>query len=164
MDYVTFDTDTGALTGGYTAQEPAEGENFIEVPAEQRANWTLYQANPERDGLELLPIPEPTEPPVPVPLARHITTLAFDNRFTHEELVALELASIDDLAGTTEQRTRAAHLRVYQRKVDRATYIDLDRADTRAGIEALEQFGVLAAGRALEILDAEVIDSERVPS
>ena len=55
----------------------------------------------------------------------------------------------------------AANLRVYQRKVDRATFIDLDRADTRSGVLQLEQFGLLAPGRALEILDAPVSDLER---
>jgi len=118
-------------------------------------------STPEEDAqreADLAAIVPPAQP------LRHITTLAFDNRFTQDELVALELASIDNPAGTTEQRELAANLRIYQRKVDRATYIDLDRADTRAGVLALEQFGVLAAGRAAEILDAEVADIERVPA
>lgn len=160
MNYVTYD-ENGKLTGSYADQSPADGELYFEVDDELRANWTLYRMNEARDGLELLP---PVEPPEPAPLPRHITKLAFDNRFTQEELVTLELASIDDPAGTTEQRTLAANLRVYQRKVDRATYIDLDRADTRAGVIALEQFAVLAAGRAIEILDGEITDIERVPS
>lgn len=90
----------------------------------------------------------------PVSGDRHITQLAFISRFTDAEAVAIDLASI----GATQQ---AASVRRYQKKVDAATYIDLDRADTRAGVQALEAAGLLAAGRALQILDAPVQESER---
>lgn len=90
----------------------------------------------------------------PAPALRHITELAFINRFTDAEAVAIDLASI----GATAQ---AASVRRYLKKVDAATYIDLDREDTRAGVQALETAGLLAAGRALEILDAPVQESER---
>jgi len=85
---------------------------------------------------------------------RHITQLAFISRFTDAEAKAIDLASI----GATDA---AASVRRYQKKVDAATYIDLDRADTRAGVQALETAGLLAAGRATVILDAPVQDSER---
>ena len=100
-------------------------------------------------------------PPAPVPVRRLITRLAFDNRFTQAESVALEIAQLDDPAASMPARQAAAALRASQRKVDRARYIDLDRPDTRAGVEALETAGLLAAGRALEILDDEIEDAER---
>jgi hypothetical protein len=78
---------------------------------------------------------------------RHITRLAFMNRFTDAEAVTIDLAS----QGAT---TQAAAMRRYQSKVDNATYIDLDLAETRGGVLQLEAEGVLAAGRALIILDA----------
>lgn len=87
---------------------------------------------------------------------RHITKLAFDNRFTQAESVAIEIAQLDDPSASMPARQAAAALRASQRKVDRATYIDLDRPDTRAGVLALEAGGLLGAGRALEILDAEI--------
>lgn len=90
---------------------------------------------------------------VPVPELRHITRLAFLSRFADAEAVAIDLASI----GATPQ---AAGMRRYMSKVNAATYIDLDRADTRAGVQALEAAGVLAAGRALQILDAPVQPEE----
>lgn len=94
------------------------------------------------------------EPGEPAPRPRHITRLAFLNRFTDAEAVAIDLASI----GATVE---AAGLRRYLAKVNAATFIDLDRADTRAGVQALEAGELLAAGRALEILDAPVQDAER---
>lgn len=64
MDYVTFDPATGTLTGSYTCQDPAEGESYIEVTPEQQARWTLYRMNAALDGLEVMPAPAPTDPPV----------------------------------------------------------------------------------------------------
>lgn len=156
MEYVTFDPDTGALTGGYTAQEPAEGENFIEVGPEQRANWTLYQANSERNGLELLP------PVVPAPLPRHITGFAFRERFTHDEKVRIDLASIDNPAAPLAERKLSASIRVMLADIAAARRVDLDMPKTRVGVETLEAAGLLdGEGRALEILDAEIVDDER---
>lgn len=85
---------------------------------------------------------------------RHITQLAFLNRFTDAEAVAIDLASI----GATVQ---AASLRRYMQKVNAAKFIDLNRTDTRAGVQALEAAGLLASGRAALILDAPIADSER---
>lgn len=95
------------------------------------------------------------EAPAPAaPEIRHITRLAFLSRFTDAEAVAIDLASI----GATAQ---AASMRRYLNKVNAATFIDLDRPDTRAGVQALESGGILSAGRALEILDAPVQPGER---
>lgn len=102
------------------------------------------------------PVQAPPAPPAPppVPPVRHITQLAFLSRFTDAEAIAIDLAS----QGATVQ---AASMRRYQAKVNAASYIDLDRADTRAGVQALESAGLLSAGRALAILDAAVQEHER---
>lgn len=90
-----------------------------------------------------------------VPVAtRYITPLAFMSRFTDAEAVAIDLASI----GATAQ---AAGVRRYLNKVNVAKHIDLDRADTRAGVQALETATLLAPGRALQILDSPVTATER---
>lgn len=99
----------------------------------------------------------PTVPePEPEPQSRHITRLAFRNRFTQAELITLEIAGLDDPSATMAQRQLSAAVRVMQRQVSEASYIDLDRADTRTGVIQLEAAGLLAPGRALEILDAEI--------
>jgi hypothetical protein len=92
---------------------------------------------------------------------RRITRLAFDQRFTQAERIAIDLASIDDPAATTETRQRAASLRDMRHQVNNATFIDLDRPDTRAGVEQLETAGLIGVGRAAEILDAPVQPHER---
>jgi hypothetical protein len=90
-----------------------------------------------------------------------ITRLAFRNRFTQAEKVTLELAALDDPAATMAQRQQAAAIRVYLADVATAIFINLDDAATRAGVQALEAGGLIGAGRALEILDAPVVVSER---
>jgi hypothetical protein len=93
--------------------------------------------------------------------ATRITRLAFRNRFSQAEKVALELAALDDPAATLVQRQQAAAIRVHLADVSASTFIDLGRDDTRAGVQALETGGLIGAGRALEILDATVEAHER---
>lgn len=88
------------------------------------------------------------------PKSYRITVLAFLSRFTDAEAIAIDLASI----GTTVQ---AATLRRYMQKVTSATYIDLEREDTVAGVQALETMNILASGRAAQILSKTISDSER---
>lgn len=88
--------------------------------------------------------------------ARHITPLAFRQRFGAGERVALEIAALDDPSASMPARQAAAALRSMLADVQTARYIDLERADTRAGVQQLETLGLLAAGRALDILDVPV--------
>jgi hypothetical protein len=92
--------------------------------------------------------------PVLAPTLRHITQLAFLTRFTDDEAIAIDLASI----GAT---TQAASIRRYSAKVNAAKYIDLDLAETRAGVQSLEANGLLAVGRAAVILDSVIQTSEK---
>jgi len=103
----------------------------------------------------------PPEPRLPAdPQRRYVTRLAFRNRFTQPEKAALEMAALDNPQADMSVRSQAAGLRAYMKDVDSATFIDLDRADTRAGVQMLEAGGLLAAGRAAEILDAPVQPEE----
>lgn len=77
---------------------------------------------------------------------RKITKLAFSSRFTDAEAMQIDVLSRGNDA-------LAAALRRYQTKLELATFIDLNRQDTRNGVIALEQMGLLAPGRALQILD-----------
>ena len=89
-----------------------------------------------------------------------ITRLAFRKRFTQAEKVALEIAALDDPSATPAQRAQAAALRAYLKDVDAATFIDLADAHVAAGVQTLEAAGLLAAGRAAEIINAPVTPDE----
>lgn len=92
--------------------------------------------------------------------SRRITRLGFKNRLTQQERITLDLASIDDPAAPAASRQLAAALRDLLSQVGIATFIDLQRADTRAGVQQLEVMGLLGAGRALQILDAPITPEE----
>lgn len=81
---------------------------------------------------------------------RHVTRLAFLSRFTPAERAAIRTAAKANVA-----------VEDYVAMVEAAMYIDLDRSDTRTGVQALEAATLLAPGRALEILDAAIEQHER---
>lgn len=99
-------------------------------------------------------VPEQVQPAPEVVEDKKITRLAFLNRFGDEEAIAIDLASI----GATVE---AAAVRLYLKKVDSATFIDLNDPKTRAGVITLESMGLIGPGRALDILDLPVEPSER---
>ena len=92
---------------------------------------------------------------------RRITKLAFRNRFTKAEKASIEFAALDDPTAPIAQRQQAAALRADLKDQEQATFIDLDDEDTRTGVLTLEAVGLIAAGRAVEILEAPVQDKER---
>lgn len=160
---------------------PAIAAQFVAVPDHVEVGWVLLQNisgtaladgeswHPPRTWIEqYLPgayrYAQRAAAPAPVyglpPPTRHITGLAFRNRFTFSEKVALELASADNPAAATNVRQAAAALRAYLEDAKAATYIDLDRDDTRAGVTQLQTQGLIAPGRAAEILDAPVQQHE----
>lgn len=92
--------------------------------------------------------------------AKKITRLAFRNRFTQAEKAAIEIAQLDDPSATMPQRYQAAALRASQADVSSSTYIDLDRADTIAGVQQLEAIGLIGSGRSDQILGAAIQPEE----
>ncbi|MBS3958295.1 MAG: hypothetical protein KGZ52_02690 [Xanthomonadaceae bacterium] len=95
-------------------------------------------------------------PPAPQSLGTRITKLAFRQRVGPQALAAIELASVHDAAAPVQAQQLAATLRVMLADVQAATFIDLARPDTRAGVQSLEAAGLLPAGKAAEILDTPV--------
>lgn len=99
--------------------------------------------------------------PAAAPDAR-ITRLAFRNRYTTAEKVALEIAALDDPAAPMAQRQQAAALRAHLKDLDAANWVDLTRPETISAVQSLEAGGLLAEGRAAQILDiATIADVER---
>ena len=93
--------------------------------------------------------------PAPTPTTRNVSNKAFLSRFTDDEAIDIDLASI----GATRE---AAAVRRYLSKVNAAQHIDLADDETRNGVQALEAAGLLQPGRALAILDAP-IDPRELP-
>lgn len=131
-----------------TASDDYDGpEAFMQAPADFDVT---RMGDYVHDGTSLL-----------LPPDTRITRLAFRNRFTQPEKVMLELAGLDDPTAPMAQRQQAAAIRVHLADVAASAFVDLARADTRAGVQSLEAAGLLAPGRALQILDAPVQAHER---
>ncbi len=91
--------------------------------------------------------------PAPTPTTRNVSNKAFLSRFTDDEAIAIDLASI----GATRD---AATVRRSLSKVNAAQHIDLAEDETRTGVQALEAAGLLKPGRALVILDTPIEPNE----
>lgn len=72
---------------------------------------------------------------------KRITRLEFLQRFTQTERVTIRTAA-----------KQSVPIEDYLALVDAATFIDVTRPDTMAGVQALEQLGLIGAGRAAQIL------------
>lgn len=79
-----------------------------------------------------------------------ITKLAFKQRFTQEERIAIREA-----AKTIPQ------VYDFEDLVNSATFIDLQRVDTVIDVNAIEQLALIGTGRAMEILTAPAQEHER---
>lgn len=185
MKYVKF-TYVDAVTGISVAAEPATNGPVFPAIAGLEFAWARESAYPtdapeffgtcpdasktQVDGVlgtfvladfNSMQADEMTARATKAGVGKRITKLAFRNRFTRAEKVALEIASLDDPSAAMAQRQQAAALRANLADTAAATFIDLLREDTRAGVELLESSGLLAVGRALEILDAPVQAEEQ---
>lgn len=94
------------------------------------------------------------EPAPYVPnLGKKLTKFAFLSRFTDEEAISIDLASI----GATVE---AATIRRYLAKISAAEFIDLESPDLQKGLTTLEAVGLLGEGRSNDILTAPVQEHE----
>lgn len=158
MNYYTTD-DQHIYTGTvqidpYAPLPPGTITPPPDTTGDEVAQWT---------GVDWVVLSERPPPPVtPEPVEDwRITKLAFRNRFTLDEKAALEFAALDNPSGSQSERMQAARLRAYLADVAAATYVDLAWPDTRASVLQLEDLGLLAGGRALEILDTPIQPWER---
>lgn len=134
---------------------PQLAEQFSPVPEQVETGW--IRADDGTWGAPATATPEPTNPE---PVPRHVSVLAFRQRFTAEEKTAIDLASLDDPQASLDQRAQAANLRVYQQDLQAAGFVDLDSSEIRDAVLLMESMGLLDTGRAAQILDTPPSDDE----
>lgn len=126
----------------------ADGATVYRYQSEEAVEWVDFPFA-DFDHAEEVIAPPPAEPQQD----RHITKLAFRSRFTSAERAAITYAA-------KQASAQGAAVQSYLDDTQAATFIDLNRPDTRAGVQALEAAGLIAAGRAAQILDAEIQPQE----
>lgn len=102
---------------------------------------------------------------VPAPavaVLRRISSWAFRRRFTAAERAGIEWAAVDRADDTAAQRRQAAALRSRLKDQESAAFIDLDDPDVIEGAHGIEAAGLIAAGRAQQILTTP-IDPKELP-
>lgn len=122
----------------------ADGKIVYRYQAEEPVEWQGMEFATHSHTEDVQPAPE-----APPPAVRHITKLAFRSRFTAAERAAITYAA-------KQATLQGADVQSYLDDTQAATFIDLNRPDTRGGVQALEAAGLIAAGRATQILDAEI--------
>jgi hypothetical protein len=81
-----------------------------------------------------------------------LTILEFRRRFTNEEKVMIDLASIDNPSLDMQSRAAIAALRVYLQDLSSASFVDTNDPATVGGINTLAAFGLIQSSRVAEIL------------
>jgi hypothetical protein len=142
----------------YSVIRKSDQVEVYRYSADEPIEWDGFEFSEFDHVVVTLPVEVP--PPSPPPQPRLITRRAFRNRFTQAEKIAIEIASLDVPTADMQQRAMAAALRASQQDVAVAQYIDLDLIDTRAGVQSLEDAGLLEAGRAAVILDGPISEEE----
>lgn len=135
----------------YVVIRKADGREVYRYSHTEPLNMVGFEFDTHEHVLAQPIVPAPSALP---PKPWHLTRLAFLDRFLDSEAIGIDLAS----QGATVQ---AAAMRRYMQKVNAATFIDIDRPDTRAGVQQLEAMGLIAAGRAAQILDTPPTETER---
>ena len=123
--YAVTDKSTGALAYQYQADAPIEWSGMEFATHDHTAQ---VEITPEGDIVGTV-------------TGRVMTKLEFLRRFTQAERVAIRTVAKSNVV-----------LEDYMAMIDLAQEIDTADADTAAGVQMLEQVGLIAEGRAAEIL------------
>ncbi len=159
--YAQISADNAVTSVTQTSGYLQAADNLIEIDGlRDDLPGKLYDAEASAAAGSPVFVDAPTQPLGESP--RRISKLAFRNRFTKAEKAGIEFAALDDPTAPIAQRQQAAALRADLKDQEQATFIDLDDEDTRTGVLTLEAVGLIAAGRAVEILDTPVQDKERL--
>lgn len=129
MSYYLYSTLTNDLVevSDFMLQ-PGNDQAVSEAPVSKADIETQYTWNKEICSFELKP-------------KRLITKLDYMNRFTDTELATIYTVAKTNIA-----------VEIWLEKFKLASEINLDDPRTIGGVQALEQYGLIGAGRAMEIL------------
>ena len=143
----TLDLTTGNVTHDSDGHRVAPAQSDLDSDYQAYISWV----NAGNQPTVITSVP---------PTTRKITKLAFRNRFTAEEKVILEIASLDNPGGTIQERQGAAAIRVYLKDLETAKFVDLDYPSIQQGVFWLASIGLLTMERANTILMSPIQPDE----
>ena len=120
----------------YAAQNRATGEIITAYTADEPSHADIYPFGTYNH------IPQPVVVDVAV---REVSGVAYLRRFTQEERIAIREAA-------SQSAVLDDYLKLLDATIQQGGIVDLDDEDTVAAVNLLEQAGLIAAGRAAEIL------------
>ncbi len=120
----------------YAVQNRATGEIITAYTADEPSHADIYPFGTYNH------IPQPVVVDVAV---REVSGVAYLRRFTQEERIAIREAA-------SQSAVLDDYLKLLDATIQQGGIVDLDDEDTVAAVNLLEQAGLIAAGRAAEIL------------
>ena len=120
----------------YAVQNRATGEIITAYTAAEPSHADIYPFGTYNH------IPQPVVVDVAV---REVSGVAYLRRFTQEERIAIREAA-------SQSAVLDDYLKLLDATIQQGGIVDLDDEDTVAAVNLLEQAGLIAAGRAAEIL------------
>ena len=120
----------------YAVQNRATGEIITAYTADEPSHADIYPFGTYNH------IPQPVVVDVAV---REVSGVAYLRRFTQEERIAFREAA-------SQSAVLDDYLKLLDATIQQGGIVDLDDEDTVAAVNLLEQAGLIAAGRAAEIL------------
>lgn len=124
----------------YQVKSKATGDLVFVYNAASPIEWNQYPFT-SYDHIET-PYVDPSVPPPPPPSNTTLTRVAFLRRFTQDERIAIRTAAASSPA-----------VQDYMNLLELAEDVSLADPVTIGGVQALETSGILATGRAAEILN-----------
>ena len=145
-----FNSVTGLVLAGYNTlnEEIHQADGFYDVITPEYDYYTQELSSVYFDEVNKIFTYNviQRETPIPRPVKSVLTPLEFLNRFTNEELKAIVALSKTD-----------ADVEIWWLKYNKAQDMDLNDPQTVEGVNMLEAAGLIAPGRAAEILTKQPI-------
>jgi hypothetical protein len=120
----------------YAVQNRFTGETVHAYTADQPSHADVYPFDTYNH------IPQPV---VIEPVVREVSGVSYMRRFTQAERIAIRAAA-------SQSAVLDDYLKLLDATIQQGGIVNLDDIDTVAAVQMLEQVGLIAAGRAAEIL------------
>ena len=121
-NYAVQDRATGEIVHAYTADEPSHADVYP---------YDTYNHIPQIVVIE--------------PVVREVSGISYLRRFTQAERIAIRSAA-------KQSMVLDDYLKLLDATISQGGIVNLDDQDTVAAVQMLEQSGLIAVGRAAEIL------------